>query len=378
MARRAALLALTVLLAMLVGCGSGASDGPGLYVDPADGSDENSGSADRPFRTIQAALDVVTPGTTIHLAEGEYRERIETKVDGQQDAPITIQGPEDGKDRADRYRAVVTDTSRIVNIDHDHYVLDGFTVDGQQHLDVDDYPGDLHAVDDFKRSVQDKVTNSRLIYLGSADDATDVTGVTIRNMFLNGSGGECVRFRNNAHGNTITESVIQYCGMAGGDSGFHNGEGVYIGTSPKSDDQPMPGSDEGHDNTVTNNVIRTFGTECLDVKEAAYDNVFENNECSDNAETIDDGGSLVELRGYNTIVRGNRLSGSLGYGVKIRTDAEQYDEGGNTVRDNHISDTREAPVFIRTAAEQGEICGNDVRGGTNDIEGFAGNPSAPC
>ena len=34
-------------------------------------------------------------------------------------------------------------------------------------------------------------------------------------MFLNGAGGECVRLRNNAHDNAITDSVIQYCGMLG-------------------------------------------------------------------------------------------------------------------------------------------------------------------
>ena len=53
--------------------------------------------------------------------------------------------------------------------------------------------------------------------------------------------------RNNAHDNTIIDYVIQYCGMYGkGDdkkrAEFHNGEGVYIGTSPNSEDQPMHGT----------------------------------------------------------------------------------------------------------------------------------------
>ena len=380
MARRITLLVLALTLALLAACGGGTAgdDGPSLYVDVAHGSDENDGSEGKPFKTIQAALDVVTPGTTIRLAEGKYRERIETKVDGDSDAPITIKGPEEGKDRGGRYRAVVTDKSRVVNIDHDYYVLDGFTVDGQPGLAADDYPTKLKQTDAAKRSLQDRVTNSRLIYLGSADDTSDVTGVTIRNMFLNGSGGECVRLRNKAHDNTITDSVIQYCGMAGSDGGFHNGEGVYIGTSPKSEDQPMPGSDEGHDNTISNNVIRTFGTECLDVKEAAHDNVFENNQCSDNAETTDDGGSLVELRGYNNIVRGNRISGSLGYGVKIRVDGEQYDNSGNVVRSNQINTTAGAPFFMRTSADQGELCGNTMKRGKADIKGSDVDPTADC
>ena len=109
-------------------------------------------------------------------------------------------------------------------------------------------------------------------------------------MFLNGAGGECVRLRNNAHDNVITDSVIQYCGMYGKGDGddraeYHNGEGVYIGTSPKSDDQPMHDNDTSSHNVVTRNIIRTFGSECFNIKENAHDNVFEDNVCSGNAES---------------------------------------------------------------------------------------------
>lgn len=366
---------MALVLSVLAGCGG--SDGPGLYVDPEHGSDENTGTEADPFKTIQRALDVVKPGTTVRLAEGVYREHFETKVDGTEDAPITIQGPESGMKRADRYRAVVTDESRVVMVNNDHYVLDGFTVDGQPGLQAGDYPAEMSEVDRFRGAIQGRAANSRLVYIGSDDEATGVTGVVVRNMFLNGSGGECVRLRNGAHGNTIADSVIQFCGLYG-ENGYHNGEGVYIGTSPKSEDQPMPGSDEGHDNTVSNTIIRTFGTECLDVKESAHDNVFVNNECSGNLEGLDEGGSLIELRGYDNSLTGNRIVGSLGYGVKIRADGDQYDNGGNRVRDNHISDTEEAPVFIRSSSRQGEICGNDIQGGTNELNGFRGNPSAPC
>ena len=104
-------------------------------------------------------------------------------------------------------------------------------------------------------------------------------------MFLNGAGGECVRLRNNAHDNTITDSVIQYCGMFGKGDGeeraaYHNGEGVYIGTSPESDDQPMSANDTSSHNVVARNIIRTFGSECFNVKENAHDNVFEDNDCA--------------------------------------------------------------------------------------------------
>ena len=256
-----AVLGLVVVAVNLTGGrpdGRTAAAAVSLYVDPA-GSDSNDGSQGAPFQTIQAALDEATPGTTINVAPGAYFETLATMRDGQPDAPITVKGPETGKDRSGRYRATVFAPSRVLNIDHSHYVFEGFTIDGQENLANTPYPTDLGTIDAFKNSVQGQVSDSRLVYIGSSDDVRDVTGVTIRNMFLNGAGGECVRLRNNAHGNTITDSVVQYCGMygKGGDDNrteYHNGEGIYIGTSPKSDDQPMYDNDDElgqHDHATT-------------------------------------------------------------------------------------------------------------------------------
>jgi hypothetical protein len=104
-----------------------------LHVSPT-GADSATGAADAPLRTIQAALERAEPGTVINLAPGVYREQPVTVRDGSADAPIVIQGPETGQDRAGRYRATVYGTGRIVSINHSHHVLDGFTVDGQERL----------------------------------------------------------------------------------------------------------------------------------------------------------------------------------------------------------------------------------------------------
>jgi hypothetical protein len=354
-----------VLMVGLAGCGPTTDDSlpeplRSLYVNPASGDDNDPGSSSRPFKTIQAALDDAEPGTEINLSEGVYRERLTTRMNGTADHPIVIKGPEHGKDPAERHRATVVEKSRVVNINHSHYVLEGFTIDGQEKLLGADYPTSLDDIDAFKRRVQDKVADSKLIYVGSADTSRDLTGITIQDMFLTGAGGECIRLRNNAHGNTITASVIQYCGLFGKDVGdskteFHNGEGVYIGTSPGSDDQPMAANDAGYDNRIEANIIRTYGTECLDVKENAHDNVFEDNTCSDNAESTKDGGSLVELRGHDNVVRDNRISHSRGYGVKIRSDEKKYDKGGNVVTGNRISNTAGKAIFIKSDAEQGNL-----------------------
>jgi hypothetical protein len=321
----------------------------------------------------------------INLAPGVYRETLATVHDGAPGAPITIKGPESGKDRAGRYRAVVYGTGRVVSVNHSYYTFDGFTIDGQEKLAGTAYPTDLAAVTAFKNRVQPQVADGRLIYIGAADDTRDLTGITIHNMFLNGAGGECVRLRNNAHDNAITDSVIQYCGMFGkGDDGerakYHNGEGVYIGTSPNSDSQPMHANDGSSRNLVARNTIRTFGSECFNVKENAHDNVLEDNVCSDNTESAEFDGSNIELRGHSNVVRNNEISDSAGVNIKIRSDSKKFDRGGNVVENNRISGG--AAVFmLDSAVPQGRMCGNRVTTKTLTLDDDGepvGDITAPC
>jgi hypothetical protein len=337
-----------------------------LHVSPT-GNDTADGSEGAPLRTIQAALDRATPGTQINLAPGEYHEKLQTKVEGRSDAPIWIKGPESGKDKTGRYQATLYGTGRIFSIDHSHYTLDGFTIDGQEELPRStELSADLATIDVFKDSVKELVKDSKLIYIGAGDAVRDVTGVRVVNMFLARAGTECVRLRNNAHDNTITDSVIEYCGMFGKkkDDGveralYHNGEGVYIGTSPKSDTQPMHANDGSSRNVVTRNTIRTFGSECFNVKENAHDNVFEDNTCSDNTESSEFQGSNIELRGHSNVVRNNEISRSAGVNVKIKSDGQEYDKGGNTVVANRMSGAPAALQFNSTAPP-GPMCGNVV------------------
>ena len=353
-----------------------------LAVSPT-GNDGADGSPNAPLRTIQAALDRAVPGALITLAPGVYRENPVTVHDGRPGAPITIKGPESGKDRTGRYQATLYGTDRVLSVNNSHYTFDGFTIDGQEELASVPFPTELGAIDRFKNGVQPQVADGRLIYVGAADDSRDITGVTITNMFLNGAGGECVRLRNNAYGNVIADSVIQYCGMFGkGDDDddrakYHNGEGVYIGTSPNSEKQPMHRNDASSNNVVTRNVIQTFGSECFNVKENAHDNVFSDNVCTGNTESAEHDGSNVELRGFRNVVRHNQISGSAGYTLKIKSDDEEYDRGGNVVEYNHLSGSA-AALMIESAAAQGPMCGNVVATRVMVDGDFAGDLTAPC
>lgn len=365
-----------------------AAAGPALFVSP-EGRDGNDGTSPATaFASIQAALEKATAGSVITLAPGVYHEQPQSVRDGAPGAPITIRGPENGTDRAGRYQAVLFGTGRIVNIDHSWITLQGFTIDGEEQLANTPMPTDVAGIDAFKQSVQDRVEDSRLVYIGSNDGTRDITGVTVDNMFLSSAGGECVRLRNGAHDNAITNSVIQYCGMYGkSEKGvdraeFHNGEGVYIGTSPKSDDQPMHDNDTSSHNLIARNVIRTLGSECLNVKENAHDNVFEDNRCSGNAESVDFEGSNVELRGYANVVRNNEITDSAGYNVKIQSDGREYDRGGNVVQGNRLSGAAAEIFKIKSTATQGSICGNTAAAGRLfDTDGNGQSPqgaTAPC
>ncbi|RKH36029.1 hypothetical protein D7Y13_04565 [Corallococcus praedator] len=356
-----------------------------LYVSPS-GSDSNAGtSASAPLKTLQAALDKATAGTTIQLAAGIYRERPVTKRAGTASAPITLKGPETGKARSGRYKAVLFGTGRIFNIDHSHYVLEGFTIDGQEKLINATWPTALSSVRSFKDANQGLIADGRLIYIGSSETSRDITGVVIRDMFLNGAGGECIRMRSNAHHNEVANSVIQWCGMYGkGDDvdgyKYHNGEGVYIGTSPKSIDQPMYANDPSSFNDIHDNTVHTFGSECLNVKENAHDNTFSRNDCRNNDEPLEFLGSLIELRGHDNVLDSNVITGSRSYALKLKSDSGAYDKGGNSARNNTFRQATGAFIRNDNSAPQDTFCGNTFDSSATPVTGSSpvGTPTAPC
>lgn len=359
LSRIALLATLVVLLAhQPAPPGAGA---PNLFVSNA-GGDGDPGTRTEPLRTLQRALDLAEPGATIVLAPGTY-DGAETRRSGTAAAPITIRGPETGRDAASRFRAVVHGSRIVLQINHGHYRLEGFTVDGQPGIPLQAYPDRLSQARAFKDAVQDRVANSKLIYVGYASTSRDITGVVLENLFLHGAGGECVRLRNNAYGNVVSNCVVQWCGLApSGDDvaryRYHNGEGVYIGTSPKSVSQPMHADDPSHDNVVRDSVVRTFGSECFQVKENAHHNVMLRVQCSDNDEPLAFAGSNVELRGGHNTVQDSVITGSRGVNLKIASDSAGYDRGGNAIVGNRFADAAGAHVSFKSARPPGLVCGN--------------------
>jgi hypothetical protein len=64
-----------------------------LYVSP-NGSDSNPGTEAEPFRSIARAAQVVTPGTTVHVAPGVYTGGFKTMASGTMEARIVYESTE--------------------------------------------------------------------------------------------------------------------------------------------------------------------------------------------------------------------------------------------------------------------------------------------
>jgi hypothetical protein len=334
-----------------------------LFVSPSGSNSASGATAQTPLKSIQDALNRVVPGDTIHLAPGVYNEDLITKVSGTAALPITIEGTDTGLDPAGRAGTVLYGAGRIISVNNSYYHLQGFTINGEEAVPQSAYPTTLAADASFKNDEQGTIVDSTMIFIGAADSAHGVTGTVINDMYLSDAGGDCVRMRGDASYNTISNTTIQWCGLFGkyaGDSEYtyHNGEGVYIGTSPKSTTQSTAAHDNSHNNVVENSVIHTFGSECFDVKENAHSNTFADNICGDNDEPLADEGSNVELRGYNNTVIGNTISGSLGYGLKMASDSTSDVQGHNFVEGNTFSDDGGTALDNMQTTAQSLVCGN--------------------
>ena len=90
------LCCMIVLSSMITGNMVVQAEGTGnaFYVS-TEGDDANDGSLDKPFRTIQKAVDVMQPGDTCYVRGGVYHEEVKPAKSGTEGSPITITNYED-------------------------------------------------------------------------------------------------------------------------------------------------------------------------------------------------------------------------------------------------------------------------------------------
>jgi Periplasmic copper-binding protein (NosD) len=102
------------------------------------GDDSAPGTFDRPWRTVQHALDTLTPGQTALVREGTYGENLRVTLDGSADKPITISSF--GSEQAILRPAGGRENNYPVEIDSASYFrLHGFVIEyatGSSSADV--------------------------------------------------------------------------------------------------------------------------------------------------------------------------------------------------------------------------------------------------
>ena len=66
------------------------TEGPHKFVDVNQGLDTNSGTKEKPWKTLAHAIEQLRPGDTLYLRGGTYYERVSTSIKGTREKPVII------------------------------------------------------------------------------------------------------------------------------------------------------------------------------------------------------------------------------------------------------------------------------------------------
>lgn len=354
-----------------------------IHVEAGASSWRADGTADAPMPTISSALERATPGDTVAVAPGEYRESIAPTRGGLPGEPITITGPPDAVVRAsdDAYYPVLLQTS--------HVHLTGLSVDGLK--DPDD-PEELDAY-----------APSSLVQVRPVADTDEYVEDLVIAPHRIGNGRAALV--NVERARNVEIGPFRVSGPAGTaylltDRQEHNGEVVYLGTSPTnlgSHSHPWTEYDRTSDVLVhhVDNAAGHHHSELVNTKLGTHDVTIEY--CTDG------GGSRntepwppasVRFQSYAATVRWCDLRDGDGYGVEVAayyadqrqrevdeadlTEAERRGGTDHSIYGNRVTGF-EAGAFAfpaspvgQTPAVQRRFCGNDFEGSS------PGDPGKSC
>ena len=110
-------------------------------------------------------------------------------------------------------------------------------------------------------------------------------------------------------------------------------------------------------NWIHHNTIKTYGNECVDIKEGSTNNLIEHNVCE---EQRDPESGCIGSRGSGNTIRYNEIAECVGAGVRIGGN-DGYGEGNN-IYGNDIKNCDKA-AFNVMAPDQGTVCENEIQSG---------------
>ncbi|GAA0725186.1 hypothetical protein J2744_000873 [Halorubrum trapanicum] len=365
------------------GSGSGGEEArrenPNTIFVAEDGALSASGTTDDPLSSIQDALSRVEPGDTIRVRPGVYEERVAPPRGGRPGDPITITGPPDAVLKSDPRQY------NVVLIRHSHVHITGLTIDGLENPDAPE------EADSYSRAqlVQTRPPTDTDEYLTDIVVSPHRIGNTQKSIV------SLERTRN------VEVGPFRVIGPAGAkylfaDRAGHNGEIVYVGTSPsnlETDWHPWSEYDQSSD-VLIHHIDNSEGyghSELVNTKLGTHDVTVEY--CTDGGgsrNTEDSPAASVRFQSFDATLRWCDLRNGLGYGVEIasfkardaqkdRSEPSEIQRRGgtdNAVYGNRIAGFDDAaiayPVDSQTERDQRRVCGNEYDGEST------GDPGASC
>ena len=109
-------------------------------------------------------------------------------------------------------------------------------------------------------------------------------------------------------------------------------------------------------NHIHHNTFRTYGNECVDIKEGSANNLVEHNVCE---QQFDKNSGCFGSRGSDNTFRWNEIAECKGAGVRVGGE-KGYGEG-NHIYGNVIKNC-ERGAFSVNAPKQGTVCENKISG----------------
>ena len=299
-----------------------------LFVSP-EGKDKGNGSYSFPFNSIQSALNKAKPGDTVVLLPGVYRENFHTVRDGLPDKPITIVGTPGANILGN-----MKPKGKVVLIENSYITLMKLSINGR-----------------FCPEKTQKCYHNKLIYVKGSPKHY-LKGVRILSVNVSNALGECIRLKYVKNGE-VAWSSVSHCGLKG--FYFHeptkNGEGIYIGTSIN---QVKKGKLDRTENIrIHHNVIATYGSECIDVKEGSRNIYIYDNLCTGNRQETTGG---ISIRGNRVFVSRNIVFGNAGAGIRVGSKCKTFARQNRIVYNILIENTL-LPLKILNKNQE-KICSN--------------------
>jgi hypothetical protein len=309
------------------------------------------------YATLQQALDRAQPGDEIVLATpGVHRGPVVSKNAGTAALPIRLSAV-DGA-RLDCGAPSSGAVARCFELAHPYYVFDRFSIEG----------------------------GSSNLYMMGTTAGSYVHDVKVLNSTLRGARGggtgECIRVKYHAYNVEIAHNDIADCGLGKCCDDTKNGEGVYIGTAPEQldDKNPSPEPDRTHHVWVHHNRMRPLN-ECVDIKEAAHDNLVEHNTCTGQRDENSGGmGARGGRVGEGNIFRFNLITDTVGACVRFGGD-DAPDGTGNDFYGNTCRNIKGDYGVSQQRTPQGNVCANRFEGQmpSERVSRDKGvDPTAPC